>query len=238
MRLSGGSLPAAMRVHATTDAPLQTKADTIAIGLFEDEGIAHDVEGNALAALVDAGEARPGLRKLAVTHAEGRRFILAGLGSREAFDAERARVVAAVVHGRAAELGTRTLCWELPHHVDDEVAAGLVEGTALGRLSVRSLQERARGPQPGRGASDLRAPRHRRSRRGRGDPGRRPERRARPPEHARQRHDPHEAGRTGAGAGRGAGRAERRSGGTRRRSRSAAWGPSRPWRAGPTRSRR
>ncbi|MGB2711570.1 MAG: leucyl aminopeptidase, partial [Conexibacter sp.] len=50
---------------------------------------------------------------------------------REAFDAERARVAAATVHGRARELGASTLCWELPHGVGDEVAAGLVEGTAL-----------------------------------------------------------------------------------------------------------
>ena len=35
------------------------------------------------------------------------------------------------MHGRARELGTTALCWELPHQVDDAVAAGLVEGTLL-----------------------------------------------------------------------------------------------------------
>ena len=54
-----------------------------------------------------------------------------GLGSRDAFDPERARVAAAAVHGRARELGTRVLAWELPHHVPDEVASALVEGTIL-----------------------------------------------------------------------------------------------------------
>ena len=44
---------------------------------------------------------------------------------------EGARVAAAVADGRARELGARTLCWELPHHVDDAVAGGLVEGTVL-----------------------------------------------------------------------------------------------------------
>ena len=79
-----------MRVTATTDAPPATDADTIAVGVFEDEGVAHD-HGGVLQALVDSGEARRGLRKLAVTHAEGRRYIVAGLGARGAFDPERAR---------------------------------------------------------------------------------------------------------------------------------------------------
>jgi leucyl aminopeptidase len=40
-------------------------------------------------------------------------------------------VVAAVALRRAEELGARVLCWELPHKVDDSVAAALVEGTLL-----------------------------------------------------------------------------------------------------------
>jgi|tagenome__1003787_1003787.scaffolds.fasta_scaffold20876482_2 leucyl aminopeptidase len=119
-----------MRVRATTSAPPETDADTIVVGVFEDEGVAHDYPGT-LQALVDSGEARRGLRKLAVTHAEGRRYVLAGLGARSDFDPERARVAAATVAGRARELGTEALCWELPHHVGDAVAGALVEGTVL-----------------------------------------------------------------------------------------------------------
>ncbi len=119
-----------MRVRATTDSPPSTDADTIVVGVFEDEGVAHDYPGT-LQALVDSGEARRGLRKLAVTHAEGRRYVLAGLGARGDFDPERARVAAATVAGRVGELGTRTLCWEVPHHVGDAVVGGLVEGTLL-----------------------------------------------------------------------------------------------------------
>jgi leucyl aminopeptidase len=120
-----------MRASATTDAPIATGADTVAIGVFEGKGIAHDLDGAPLQALVDSGEARPTFKHLALHHGEGRRWLLVGLGSRDAFDPERARVAAATAHGRARELGTRTLCWELPHHVSDEVAAGLVEGTIL-----------------------------------------------------------------------------------------------------------
>src|SRR3954447_10645944 len=119
-----------MQVRATTQSPPETDADTIAIGVFEDEGVAHDYPGT-LQTLVDSGEARRGLRKLAVTHAEGRRYVLAGLGARAEFDPERARVAAATVAGRVRELGTRVLCWEVPHHVGDAVVGGLVEGTVL-----------------------------------------------------------------------------------------------------------
>ena len=120
-----------MRATSTTDAPLATDADTIVVGLIEGEGVPHDLEGAPLGALVDAGEARTAFRHLAVTHAQGRRFVLVGLGRREELDAERARRAAAAAHGRAKELGTRVLCWELPHKVDDAIAAALVEATVL-----------------------------------------------------------------------------------------------------------
>ena len=120
-----------MHVEATTASPLATDADTIVVGVFAGEDVAHDVSQGALQALLDSGEARRDFKRLAVTHAEGVRFILIGLGDRSAFDAEAARVAAALAHGRARELGSRTLCWEVPHHVAAPVVAGLVEGTLL-----------------------------------------------------------------------------------------------------------
>jgi leucyl aminopeptidase len=129
-----------MRARATTDAPADTGADTIVIGLFDGEPIAHDVEGGALQALVDSGEARAKLRKVAVAHAGGRRYLLAGLGERRAFDPERARVAAAVAAGRARELGASVLCWELPHHVEDAHAGALVEGTVLADYEYRAYK--------------------------------------------------------------------------------------------------
>ncbi|MDQ6778067.1 MAG: leucyl aminopeptidase [Actinomycetota bacterium] len=120
-----------MQVEATTDSPLATEADTIVIGVFEGDGIAHDTPDGALQVLLDAGEAKPAFKRLAVTHAEGRRWIIVGLGARADFDAERARVAAAVAHGRARELGVETLCWEAPHHVSDRIVSALVEGTVL-----------------------------------------------------------------------------------------------------------
>jgi len=120
-----------MRITATTDSPLETSADTIAVGVFDGEDIAHDAGDGTLQRLLDRGEARRAFKHLAVAHAEDRRFVVVGLGARDAFDAERARIAAAAVSGRVRELGAATLCWEVPHHVDDAVVAGLVEGTVL-----------------------------------------------------------------------------------------------------------
>src|SRR3954453_14510262 len=138
-----------MNVRSTTDLPIETDADTIAVGVFEDEGIAHDVDG-ALQALVDSGEARRTLRKLAVTHAGGKRWILVGLGARDAFDPERARLAAAAAAGRARELSARALCWEVPHHVTGAHAAALVEGTLLAAYEYRAYKTGGDDENPGR----------------------------------------------------------------------------------------
>ncbi|MHB8657252.1 MAG: leucyl aminopeptidase family protein [Solirubrobacteraceae bacterium] len=130
-----------MEVSATSDAPFDSGADTIAVGVFEGEGVSVDVADGSLRGLLDSGEARRSLGKLALTHAGERRLILVGLGHREVFDAERARLAAAAAWARAGELSTQTLCWQLPAAGQAEpgepgeaaktIAVGLVEGTLL-----------------------------------------------------------------------------------------------------------
>jgi leucyl aminopeptidase len=120
-----------VNVEATTESPLATGADTIVVGVFEGEDVAHDLPGEPLAALLESGEAQRKFKKLALTHAVGARVILIGLGERAEFDGERARVAAAVAHRRAREIRASTLCWEVPHHVSEEVVEGLVQGTLL-----------------------------------------------------------------------------------------------------------
>ena len=120
-----------MRVSSTTSSPADTGADTLAVGVFDGKGVAHDVEDGSLQRLLDSGEARTAFRHLAVIHAAGHRWLLVGLGARDDFTPERARIAAATAHGRALELGTTRLCWELPHHVDDAVTGAFVEGTVL-----------------------------------------------------------------------------------------------------------
>jgi leucyl aminopeptidase len=81
---------------------------------------------------VELGEAKPALKKVAVTHEDApgggqRRVLVAGLGKRDELDAEKARVAAAAVAARASDLGTVSLSWAVP----DGVAGALVEGTLL-----------------------------------------------------------------------------------------------------------
>jgi leucyl aminopeptidase len=129
-----------VHVEATTASPLATEADTIVIGLFDDEPIAHDVADGTLTAMRSSGEARSEFKRLAVAHAEQHRFILVGLGAREAFDPERARAAAAVAHGRARELSAQIVCWEIPHHVDEAIVEGLVQGTLLHAYRFKHYQ--------------------------------------------------------------------------------------------------
>ena len=110
--------------------PADTDADTRIVGLFEGESL----DDARLRALVDSGEAKGKLKKVAVTHEEApggglRRVIVAGLGKRDELDAEKARVAAAAAAGRAGGLGARSLSWTVPEL--DGVAGGLVEGTLL-----------------------------------------------------------------------------------------------------------
>src|SRR4051794_6846364 len=112
-------------VSARHGAPEETSADTRVIGLFDGESLP---EG-PLRALSDSGEASGKPRKLAVTHEDSRRVIVVGLGKRDEFDSEKARVAAAVAAGRARELSARSLSWEAPS--GEGVAGALVEGTLL-----------------------------------------------------------------------------------------------------------
>jgi leucyl aminopeptidase len=117
-----------VHVAATTVPPLATDADTIAVGLFEGGGSASRVPDELYGELVRSGEASPELGRTAVVHAGQRRLILAGLGPRDHFGPEPARVAAAAVDARATELSTSALCWEVPAA---DALAGLIEGTLL-----------------------------------------------------------------------------------------------------------
>jgi leucyl aminopeptidase len=112
-------------VSARSGAAQDTEADTRAVGLFEGESL----DSPALQALVDRGEAKAGLKKVAVAHEDGRRVLIAGLGRRDDFDPEKARVAASAAAGRAKEVGARSLSWAAP--AGEGVAAAIVEGTLL-----------------------------------------------------------------------------------------------------------
>jgi leucyl aminopeptidase len=119
-----------MDVLARSPKDALQQADTVAVGLFEDEGAPDGAPGEA-AELLASGEARAKHGAVAVAHADGRRWLLVGLGSRDALTPERLRVAAAAALGRAQGVAAGTLCWLLPAGGDAATAAALVEGTVL-----------------------------------------------------------------------------------------------------------
>jgi len=119
-----------MQVSATTSPPASTGADTVVVGVFDGEEPAPQAP-QELRELLASGEASRSFKALALTHAGGKRWLIVGLGAREGFTAESARVVAALARERTRELSTRTLCWETPQDSATEVVAALVEGTVM-----------------------------------------------------------------------------------------------------------
>ena len=119
-----------MEVSATTQPPSAADADTVAIGLFEDQELDGDVPAE-LRELLASGEAAGSFKSLALAHAGGARWLSVGLGPRADFNSERARVAAAVARERVRELATRALCWRAPAGGGADLTAALVEGTIL-----------------------------------------------------------------------------------------------------------
>jgi leucyl aminopeptidase len=117
-------------VSARSGAPEETAADTRVVGLFDGQ----ELGDPALQRLVELGEAKPTLKRVAVAHEDApgggqRRVLVAGLGKRDEFNPERARVAAGAAAGLAKDLGAVSLSWAAPP--GDGVAGALVEGTLL-----------------------------------------------------------------------------------------------------------
>ncbi len=145
---------AIITVSARSGAPEDTAADTRVVGAFDDETLADP----ALQRLVELGEAKRALKKVAVTHEDApgggqRRVLIAGLGKRESFGPEQARVAAAAAAGRAKELGAVSLSWAAPE--GDGVAAALVEGTLMKLYSFDRFKSAQNGDDSAGGIESL-----------------------------------------------------------------------------------
>jgi leucyl aminopeptidase len=138
-------------------------ADTVVLGVFSGEaGSELDEAGSAPAevqALLLSGEARGTFRSLALAHADGKRWLLVGLGKRAELTSERLRIAAAVARRRARELGTETLCWQAPvageSGADQTLVTAIVEGTILADYRFDRYRSQA-----ARGEQETGAPRH------------------------------------------------------------------------------
>jgi leucyl aminopeptidase len=129
-RSRGGYRAPPMEVTTTAEAPGASDADTVALGVFagEDAPLGAPAE---VGELFSSGEARSSFKALAQTHAAGKRWLIVGLGRREQFGHERARVAASLISARAREISSRVLCWEVPDEQIPGIAAALVEGTII-----------------------------------------------------------------------------------------------------------
>jgi leucyl aminopeptidase len=118
-----------MKVSVSQLEVAAVDADLLAVGLYEGEDLPAE-----LASARGAGDAEGGFKKLALIHPEQpSRVLVAGLGKQEERDAERMRIVAALVAKEAAKLGARSLAWELPLEEEgEELSEGIVTGTILG----------------------------------------------------------------------------------------------------------
>lgn len=116
-----------MRVDVVSEQSA-AEADVLVVGL---------AEGDKLDGRLDqargAEDARPGFKKLAVLHpSTGGRVLVVGLGSADALDLERLRILAAVAAKRAAAFDADSIAWSIPPGGDATArGAALVEGTIL-----------------------------------------------------------------------------------------------------------
>jgi leucyl aminopeptidase len=106
----------------------QAEGDLVVAGLFEGDELPYE-----LAVAPGARHAKAEPEKLALLHPdEPWRGIVVGLGKREEFEPERARVAAALVAQEAAKIEAASLAWLLPESGDDAATAeALVTGTIL-----------------------------------------------------------------------------------------------------------
>jgi leucyl aminopeptidase len=140
-----------VRVSSTTQPGAATDADTIAVGVFESEDPPGDTPAE-LATLLSSGEARRSLKALGLTHAQDKRWLVVGLGERAQLTPEHARVLAAAVHARALEIGTRTLCVQMPADIGASIAAALTEGMIL--ADYRYDRHKSKPAEPAQGGGE------------------------------------------------------------------------------------
>jgi leucyl aminopeptidase len=111
------------------DTPLpEVDAGLCCVGLFEGDELPEELAGVA-----GAADAKPAYKKLTLLRPERpERLLVVGLGEREEFDPERARVVSALACREAANLEATTIAWVAPELPDAaQTVAALVDGTVL-----------------------------------------------------------------------------------------------------------
>src|SRR5438067_29941 len=133
-----------MRVEVEAGSPESVEADILAAPLLAAEPLNRPVEalngrlGGLLTRLADEGELSGKVKTAPILHLDGQlkspRLAVAGVGKREAVDADALRTAAATVARQAREFA-RTVAWVLDDSLPlpaIEQARALVDGTILG----------------------------------------------------------------------------------------------------------
>jgi leucyl aminopeptidase len=121
--------PALVKVDVADKPLAEVEADLAVVLLFQGEDLPDE-----LGAAPGAADAKGGYRKATVLYPERPgRVAVVGLGKREDFEPERARVAAALAAKRAGALKATSIAIKVPDTGGDqpEVAAALVEGAIL-----------------------------------------------------------------------------------------------------------
>ena len=118
-----------MKIDVRQGSLLDVDAALVAVGLYEGEALPDEV-----AEAPGAGDAKGSFKTMTRLYpGDPERLLVVGLGERDELDAEKLRVLAALVAGEAAKVEATSLAWVLPPYEDEAAAAeAIVTGTILG----------------------------------------------------------------------------------------------------------
>ncbi len=135
-----------MKIDVRQGSLQDVDAALVAVGLYEDEGLPEEV-----AEAPGADDAKGSFKAMTRLYpGDPERLLVVGLGERGALDAEKLRVLAALVAGEASKLEATTLAWALPDHEDEAAAAeAIVTGTILGAYRFDRFKGKDADDEPG-----------------------------------------------------------------------------------------
>jgi leucyl aminopeptidase len=145
-----------MQVDVRQSSLQDADAALVSVGLYEGETLPVEV-GEA----PGAGDVKGSFKTITRLYPGApERLVVVGLGRRDDLDAEKLRVLAALVAGEATKLEATSLAWQLPEAEDKAAAAeGIVTGTILGAYHFDRFKGGAKdGDKPQLGALTVLGP--------------------------------------------------------------------------------